>query len=52
MKAHDDLLDSYEEKLVDYGVSKEELGHKAIRFVPEDQITYSKSPAGLITENR
>ncbi|KAL3280066.1 hypothetical protein HHI36_017573 [Cryptolaemus montrouzieri] len=51
-KAHDDLLDTYEEKLHEYGIPKIELGFIPLRTVPEGQGGLSKGPAGLVTKNR
>lgn len=51
-KAHDDLLDVYEEKLFTYGVPKQELGYIPIKLVPPTQSGPSKGPAGLVTKNK
>ncbi|KAJ8927753.1 hypothetical protein NQ314_019757 [Rhamnusium bicolor] len=51
-KAHDDILETYEEKLTQYGIPKEELGFTPLRIVPEGQGGLSKGPAGLVTKNR
>lgn len=51
-KAHDDLLDTYEEKLHEYGIPKIELGFIPLRTVPEGQGGLPKGPAGLVTKNR
>ncbi|XP_018330024.1 dynein regulatory complex subunit 4 [Agrilus planipennis] len=51
-KAHDDLLATYEEKLLQYGIPKEELGFKPMRVVPEGQANVAYGPAGLVTKNR
>ena len=50
-KAHDDLLQTYEAKLKQYGIPKEELG-----FVPLQATLggtrLGRGPAGLVTSNR
>lgn len=51
-KAHDDLLETYEDKLYQYGIPKEELGFTPLRVVPERQAGLAKGPAGLITKNK
>lgn len=51
-KAHDDLLETYEEKLVQYGIPKSELGFVPLRAVPEGQGGLAKGPAGLVTKNK
>lgn len=51
-KAHDDLLDTYEEKLHEYGIPKTELGFIPLRTVPEGQGGLAKGPAGLVTKNK
>ncbi|KAK9711055.1 hypothetical protein QE152_g25648, partial [Popillia japonica] len=44
-KAHDDLVDTYEEKLVQYGIPKNELGFIPMRVLPEGQAGHAKGPA-------
>ncbi|RZC42859.1 growth arrest-specific protein 8 [Asbolus verrucosus] len=51
-KAHDDLLDTYEAKLQQYGIPKDELGFVPLRILPESQGGLAKGPAGLVTKNR
>ncbi|XP_019872971.2 dynein regulatory complex subunit 4 [Aethina tumida] len=51
-KAHDDLISSYEEKLLAYGIPVEELGFVPLRFKPKGQGGLSKGPAGLVTQNK
>lgn len=51
-KAHDDLLDTFEEKLQQYGIPKQELGFTPLRMIPEDQGGLARGPAGLVTKNR
>uniref|UniRef100_A0A1I8NVA8 Dynein regulatory complex subunit 4 n=1 Tax=Stomoxys calcitrans TaxID=35570 RepID=A0A1I8NVA8_STOCA len=48
-KAHDDLLATYEAKLVQYGIPKEELGFEPLRTT--SRWTYLSGPAGLVTRN-
>ncbi|KAJ8977985.1 hypothetical protein NQ317_004529 [Molorchus minor] len=36
-KAHDDLLETYEQKLKNFGIPKEELGFVPLRIVPDGQ---------------
>nr|XP_022910714.1 growth arrest-specific protein 8 [Onthophagus taurus] len=50
-KAHDDLVDTYEEKMVQYGIPKNELGFSPMRVLPEGQVATAKGPAGLVTKN-
>lgn len=47
-KAHDDLLQTYEGKLVQYGIPKEELGFLPLR----SGLKTGKGPAGLVTCNK
>lgn len=47
-KAHDDLLNTYEGKLVQFGIPTEELGFTPLRSI----IATGKGPAGLVTCNR
>ncbi|GJQ73118.1 hypothetical protein Trydic_g1746 [Trypoxylus dichotomus] len=51
-KAHDDLVDTYEEKLVQYGIPKNELGFIPMRVLPEGQAGHARGPAGLVTKNK
>ncbi|XP_044262326.1 dynein regulatory complex subunit 4 [Tribolium madens] len=51
-KAHDDLLDTYEDKLQQYGIPKEELGFVPLRILQDGQGGLPKGPAGLVTKNR
>lgn len=48
-KAHDDLLATYETKLVQFGIPKEELGFEPLRTTMD--IKYGRGPAGLVTKN-
>ncbi|XP_031328953.1 dynein regulatory complex subunit 4-like [Photinus pyralis] len=50
-KAHDDMLETYEEKLIEYGIPKKELGFKPMRFLPKGQSGLARGPAGLVTKN-
>ncbi|XP_066998435.2 dynein regulatory complex subunit 4 [Anabrus simplex] len=52
-KAHDDLIDTYEGKLEEYGIPKEDLGFKPLRTIPQISVPkHRPGPAGLITSNR
>ncbi|CAH1164040.1 unnamed protein product [Phaedon cochleariae] len=51
-KAHDDLLETFEEKLVQFGIPKQELGFTPLRIIPEGQGGLARGPAGLVTQNR
>ncbi|KAJ8941128.1 hypothetical protein NQ318_004247 [Aromia moschata] len=51
-KAHDDLLETYEQKLISFGIPKDELGFTPLRIVPEGQGGLARGPAGLVTRNR
>ncbi|KAF5279526.1 hypothetical protein FQR65_LT03348 [Abscondita terminalis] len=51
-KAHDDLVQTYEEKLIQYGVPKAELGFQPIKYTPANQTIRTKGPAGLVTKNK
>lgn len=51
-KAHDDLLETFEEKLQLYGIPKHELGFTPLRMIPEGQGGLARGPAGLVTKNR
>ncbi|XP_005186745.3 dynein regulatory complex subunit 4 [Musca domestica] len=48
-KAHDDLLATYEAKLLQYGIPKEELGFEPLRST--SKWSYLLGPAGLVTKN-
>lgn len=48
-KAHDDLLETYEDKLEKYGIPKHELGFVPLKIIPEGQGGLAKGPAGLVT---
>ncbi|XP_073828629.1 growth arrest specific protein 8 [Musca autumnalis] len=48
-KAHDDLLATYESKLQQYGIPKEELGFEPLRTT--SKWSYLQGPAGLVTKN-
>ncbi|EDW86193.1 uncharacterized protein Dwil_GK16729 [Drosophila willistoni] len=50
-KAHDDLLETYECKLKQYGVPADELGFNTMRDRQDDQL-YMCGPAGLVTKNK
>ncbi|XP_001355028.2 dynein regulatory complex subunit 4 [Drosophila pseudoobscura] len=50
-KAHDDLLETYECKLKQFGVPTDNLGFTPIRDRDEKQL-YVCGPAGIITENK
>lgn len=47
-KAHDDLLQTYEGKLAQYGIPNEELGFQPLR----SGVPTGKGPAGLVTYNK
>ncbi|KAI9582034.1 hypothetical protein GQX74_011529 [Glossina fuscipes] len=49
-KAHDDLLATYESKLAQFGIPKEELGFEPLRKTVK--WNYMCGPAGLVTENQ
>uniref|UniRef100_A0A1A9UHN6 Dynein regulatory complex subunit 4 n=1 Tax=Glossina austeni TaxID=7395 RepID=A0A1A9UHN6_GLOAU len=49
-KAHDDLLATYESKLAQFGIPKEELGFEPLRKTVKWK--YMCGPAGLVTENQ
>lgn len=51
-KMHDDLLETFEDKLVQFGIPKVELGFVPLRIVPEGQGGLSTAPAGLVAKNR
>ncbi|KAF2883119.1 hypothetical protein ILUMI_23060 [Ignelater luminosus] len=51
-KAHDDMLETYEEKLGQFGIPKHELGFTPLRVVPQGQGGLARGPAGLVTKNR
>ncbi|XP_076258428.1 growth arrest specific protein 8 [Rhynchophorus ferrugineus] len=51
-KAHDDLLETFEEKLKLYGIPKSELGFVPMRMVPQGQGGLARGPAGLVTQNK
>lgn len=48
-KAHDDLLATYEAKLQQFGIPKEELGFEPLRTT--SKWSYLLGPAGLVTKN-
>lgn len=48
-KAHDDLLATYESKLRQFGIPKEELGFEPLRTT--SKWSYLSGPAGLVTKN-
>ncbi|KAM7348222.1 growth arrest specific protein 8 isoform 1-T1 [Cochliomyia hominivorax] len=48
-KAHDDLLATYESKLAQFGIPKEELGFEPLRTT--SKWNYLCGPAGLVTKN-
>lgn len=48
-KAHDDLLATYESKLAQFGIPKEELGFEPLRST--SKWNYLCGPAGLVTKN-
>ncbi|KAH8303120.1 hypothetical protein KR059_000596, partial [Drosophila kikkawai] len=50
-KAHDDLLETYECKLKQYGIPVDELGFKPLKEREHQQL-YVCGPAGIITENK
>lgn len=50
-KAHDDLLETYECKLKQYGIPTDELGFEPIRERTNQQL-YICGPAGIVTENK
>lgn len=49
-KAHDDLLETYEAKMEQFGIPKEEMGFQPIRTTPK--IKLGTGPAGLIAKNK
>ncbi|XP_037936285.1 dynein regulatory complex subunit 4 [Teleopsis dalmanni] len=49
-KAHDDLLATYEAKLKEFGIPKEELGFEPLQFTTKRK--YLCGPAGLVTKNQ
>ncbi|TMW47832.1 hypothetical protein DOY81_007086, partial [Sarcophaga bullata] len=49
-KAHDDLLATYESKLTQFGIPKEELGFEPLRTT--SKWSYLCGPAGLVTKNQ
>lgn len=51
-KAHDDMLETYEEKLGQYGIPKQELGFTPLRVLPQGQGGLARGPAGLVTKNK
>ncbi|KAF7276762.1 hypothetical protein GWI33_009848, partial [Rhynchophorus ferrugineus] len=51
-KAHDDLLETFEEKLKLYGIPKSELGFVPMRMVPQGQGGLARGPAGLVAQNK
>ncbi|XP_056635506.1 dynein regulatory complex subunit 4 [Diorhabda sublineata] len=51
-KAHDDLLETFEEKLQVYGIPKQELGFTPLKIIPEGQGGLATGPAGLVAANR
>lgn len=51
-KAHDDLLETYEDKLQQYGIPKGELGFVPLRILQDGQGGLPAGPAGLVTKNR
>lgn len=50
-KTHDDLLETYEGKLKQYGIPTDELGFDPIRDRDSQQL-YICGPAGIVTENK
>ncbi|XP_022209088.1 dynein regulatory complex subunit 4 [Drosophila obscura] len=50
-KAHDDLLETYECKLKQFGVPSDNLGFTPLRDRDEKQL-YICGPAGIVTENK
>ncbi|XP_030246035.1 dynein regulatory complex subunit 4 [Drosophila navojoa] len=50
-KAHDDLLETYECKLKQYGIPTDELGFEPVRERATKQL-YICGPAGIVTENK
>lgn len=50
-KAHDDLLQTYEAKLLEYGIPKDDLGFLPLRVTIKGQ-KIGKGPAGLVTANQ
>lgn len=46
------MLETYEEKLTQYGIPKHELGFTPLRFVPQGQSATARGPAGLVAKNR
>lgn len=50
-KAHDDMLLTYEGKLKQYGIPRDELGFTPLR-VSQGGPKIGRGPAGLVTSNR
>lgn len=50
-KAHDDLLETYECKLKQYGIPTDELGFEPVRD-RDNQALYICGPAGIVTQNK
>ncbi|CAH1960084.1 unnamed protein product [Acanthoscelides obtectus] len=51
-KAHDDLLETFQEKLAQYGIPQEDLGFTPLKIVPDGQCGLARGPAGLVSKNR
>ncbi|XP_055912077.1 dynein regulatory complex subunit 4 [Eupeodes corollae] len=49
-KAHDDLLATYEAKLVQFGIPRDELGFEPLRTA--GKIKFGSGPAGLVAKNQ
>lgn len=50
-KTHDDLLETYECKLKQYGIPTDELGFEPVRD-RDNQALYICGPAGIVTQNK
>ncbi|XP_053947815.1 dynein regulatory complex subunit 4 [Anastrepha ludens] len=50
VKAHDDLLGTYESKLLQFGIPQDELGFEPLRL--SEKHRYLCGPAGLVTKNQ
>nr|CAI5824549.1 unnamed protein product [Callosobruchus analis] len=49
-KAHDDLLETFQEKLAQYGIPQQDLGFTPLRIVPDGQCGLARGPAALLGE--
>lgn len=51
-KMHDDLLQTYEAKLQQFGIPKEEMGFTTLRALKTGPTNLGQGPAGLVTKNK